>query len=457
MSRLPIRLRVTLAFTAVMAIVLAGIGVFLHQQLRTELDNSIDQDLHARASELVGQIRVSDAGLGEAARTALAARGEEFAQVLTSSGMVFDAPAQRPEPPVLTSADLAGVQPGAPVAFERRGVPGLGTEPVRLVASGIRFEHQALVVVVGRSLADRDQALSSLQTLLLIGLPLALLLASLTAYAAAGGALRPVEAMRRRAAEISAAESSQRLPLPPARDELWRLGETLNAMLDRIQAALERERAFVDDASHELRTPLAMHRSELELALRYGGSEAELRASIVSAAEEADRLSLLAENLLVLARFDRGQALKTEVLDADDILETVRERLAGRAGEESRTLVVEPITAAAVRGDRVRLEQALSNLVENALRHGGGEIRLSTRENGASVEFHVTDEGTGFAPEFLADAFERFRLADPARGGAGAGLGLSIVKAIALAHGGDAGVANRPGGGADVWLRIPQG
>ena len=112
--------------------------------------------------------------------------------------------------------------------------------------------------------------------------------------------------MRRRATEISAAESEQRLPVPPAQDELRRLGETLNEMLDRLEAACERERAFVDDASHELRTPLALHKSELELALRYGGSREELRAAIASAIEEADRLSQLAENLLVIARSDKG-------------------------------------------------------------------------------------------------------------------------------------------------------
>ncbi len=112
----------------------------------------------------------------------------------------------------------------------------------------------------------------------------------------------------RRATEISAAESEQRLPVPRAHDELRRLGETLNEMLDRLEAALERERAFVDDASHELRTPLALHKRELELALRYGGSREELRAAIASAIEEADRLSELAENLLVIARADKGDS-----------------------------------------------------------------------------------------------------------------------------------------------------
>ena len=147
----------------------------------------------------------------------------------------------------------------------------------------------------------------NLRTILLIGGPVALLLASLAGYAVSGTALRPVEAMRRRAAEISAAEPDQRLPLPEANDELRRLGETLNQMLGRLEAALERERTFVDDASHELRTPLAMHKTELELALRYAKTPEEMRAAIASAIVEVDRLSALAEDLLVLARSEQGK------------------------------------------------------------------------------------------------------------------------------------------------------
>ena len=225
---------------------------------------------------------------------------------MTPAGKLFEPHhAQRGTRPVLGLSEVDRAAQG-PTFVERSGAPGLGREPVRLLATPIPFERHQLIVVVGTSLAARSDALKSLTTLLLIGGPVALLLASLAAYWTVGAALRPVEAMRRRATEISAARSEQRLPVPAAQDELRRLGETLNAMLDRLEAALERERAFVDDASHELRTPLTLHKSELELALRYGGSREELRASIASAIEEADRLSQLAENLLVLARSDKG-------------------------------------------------------------------------------------------------------------------------------------------------------
>jgi signal transduction histidine kinase len=326
---------------------------------------------------------------------------------------------------------------------------------VRLLATPIPFERHRLTVIVGTSLAARDDALRSLTTLLLIGGPIALLLASLAAFWTVGAALRPVEAMRRRATEISAARSEQRLPVPTADDELRRLGETLNEMLDRLEAALERERAFVDDASHELRTPLALHKSELELALRYGGSREELRAAIASASEEADRLSQLAENLLVIARADKGRLrIRREPLAVSELFETVAGRLSDRARHADRTLAVDDPDGLVIEADRLRVEQALTNLVENALRHGGGSVRLWARAIDGVTELHVSDAGPGFPADFLPHAFERFRRADPTRGEGGAGLGLAIVDAVAHAHDGRAGARNAPQGGADVWIEL---
>jgi signal transduction histidine kinase len=263
--------------------------------------------------------------------------------------------------------------------------------------------------------------------------------------------------MRRRAAAISAAEPEQRLPLPEAHDELHRLGETLNEMLGRLEVALERERAFVDDASHELRTPLALHKTELELALRYAKTEEEWRAAITSAIEEVDRLSALAEDLLVLARSEEGKlALHLRTVRVSDLLGGVRERFAARIDGSGRSLVVEPADGLTIDGDPVRLEQALTNLVENAIEHGGGEITIRASRAAGDLEIHVEDRGPGFPPDFLDRAFERFSQPDQARGGDGTGLGLAIVEAIARAHRGSAHAANRDGSGADVWIELPR-
>ena len=262
----------------------------------------------------------------------------------------------------------------------------------RLLARPANARGRTFVVVVAASLDDRNESLRNLRTILLIGGPVALLLASLAGYAVSGtgaAASRSDASARRR---ISAAEPDQRLPLPDANDELHRLGETLNQMLGRLEAALERERTFVDDASHELRTPLAMHKTELELALRYAKTPEEMRAAIASAIVEVDRLSALAEDLLVLARSEQGKlALHLRRVRLADLLGDVRERFASRIDGSGRTLVVEPTNGLTIDADPVRLEQALTNLVENAIQHGGGEITVRASESDGDLQIHVED------------------------------------------------------------------
>jgi signal transduction histidine kinase len=453
MSRVPIRLRVTLAFTAAMALVLIAIGLFLYFRLEARLDESIDNGLRSRAGEVSALARTSERTLGGAHNASLIEPDESFAQVLTARGRIVDSTPQLRDRPVLNRSQLAQAA-ASPTFFERGGLPGIDAT-ARLLAAPIGTPAGELIVAVGSSLGDRNDALAGLATLLLIGGPIALLLASLAGYLAAGAALRPVEEMRRRAAAISASGPAERLPVPAAKDELQRLGLTLNEMLARIDATLERERRFLDDASHELRTPLTLHKAELELALRHGESEAELRAAIVSGLAEVDRLVQLAEDLLIVARSEEGKlALELESLSVSDLLTSVAARFQARAAEAGRALIVDGEAELAVEGDRLRLEQALTSLVDNALRHGGGEVRIWAAPEGGRVKLHVGDLGGGFPPEFVTRAFERFSRADAARGRGGAGLGLAIVETIAQAHGGRAGVANDPNGGADVWIEI---
>jgi signal transduction histidine kinase len=228
-------------------------------------------------------------------------------------------------------------------------------------------------------------------------------------------------------------------------------------MLARLEAALERQRDFVADAGHELRTPLALLRTELELAQRHAQSADELRSAIVLSSAEVDRLAQLAEDLLLIARSERGKLdLQLETLETAELLSSVASRFEWRAQDTGRRLSTADQPGFRVRGDRLRLEQALANLVENALRHGDGKVQLSAASDDGVVELHVTDEGCGFPPDFLARAFERFTRADEARAGTSAGLGLSIVRMIAEAHGGTAHVANTGGNGADAWITLPR-
>jgi signal transduction histidine kinase len=448
--RLPLRIKLALAFTGVMAVLLAAASVALSLLSARNLDRAIDNGLAARAGDAAALVR-DDPAPGR-----LAGSGEALAQVLDHTGRVLDTTPAAGRQPLLGAEQIAATRAGDVVTDRppREGAP----DGVRLLARSVPADGGSVVVVVGESLEQRATALEGLHALLAVGGPLALLVAGLAGYAVAAAALRPVERMRRRAAELTAAEAEGHLPVPPTRDEIARLGDTLNAMLSRLHAALVRERAFVSDASHELRTPLAILRTELELALRGHRTRAELDAAVRSAAEETERLNQLAEDLLVVARSDGGGLpVRAEPVDAGELLTGVAGRFAARARAEERPLRIEPAGGVRVRADRARLEQALANMVDNALLHGRGEVVLTAERADGAVELHVRDSGPGFPPAFLPDAFERFSRADEARSGGGSGLGLAIAAAVATAHGGAARAANRKQGGADVWLALPDG
>jgi signal transduction histidine kinase len=446
-AHLPLRVRLTLVFTGVMALVLAAGGFAIYALFAADLDRTLEDGLRARAGDAAALLRRGATG-------ALQESGEPFAQVLGARGAVLDTTTRVGGTPLLNRAEVAEALRGEHLT-ERGRVPGTPA-PVRLLARPARAAGQPVVVVIGESLEQRDDALDSLAALLLVAGPLGLVLTGLAGYLVTAAALRPVERMRARAAAITATEGGGRLPVPAGDDELARLGRTLNEMLARLEAAFARERTFVSDASHELRTPLAILRTELELALRRGRSAEELEAAVRSAAEETDRLSQLAEDLLVIARSDQGQLpIRRARVNADDVLSAVARRFGVRAHADGRTVDVEPAADVWLEADEARLEQALGNMVDNALRYGAGPVTLAARAFDGTVELHVRDAGIGFPPRFLPSAFERFASADVGGSRAGAGLGMAIISAIAGAHGGSAHAANDPGGGADVWLTLP--
>ena len=455
MSRLPLRLRLTLAFALAMAVVLAAVGAFLYARVGTTLAEQLDQNLQTRAGAL--SALVHERGVDLEGGQISADEGEGFAQVLALDGTLLASSESLPEGPLLSEDEAERARTGS---FFLRRDPGpiVTDEPARLLVTPVATNQKTLVLVVGASLEDRADALEGLLAQLLVVGPLALLLASIAGYFLAAAALRPVEVMRRRAAEVSSERPGQRLPLPNAKDEIRRLGETLNDMLGRLEAGLAHERRFVADASHELRTPLASLRTELELALRRPRSPQELEQALRSASEEVELLVRLAEDLLVLASSDeRRLLLSLSPHVVREVLDSVAGRFDARASAAGRSLEVVAADDGVLTGDRLRLEQALGNLVDNALRYGAGTVRLEADPENGMLALRVRDDGAGFPPEFLPHAFERFSRADVARAGGGAGLGLAIVDAIARAHGGSATAANRAEGGAEITLFIPAG
>jgi signal transduction histidine kinase len=449
----------------VIALVLAATGVFVYFRFESEVDNTVDAGLRSRAAELSAVVRQSGGRL-DAGNQHLVGRTESFAEVLDPSGQVIDSSPAIGGKALLDDGQLERAA-AAPLFLDRGPLPGLD-EGSRLLAVPVSSAAGKRIVVVGASTEASDDAQGDLGQLLLLGLPAALILASIAGYGVAAAALRPVEAMRARAEEISTAAPDERLPVPDTRDEVARLGNTLNEMLARLGDALERERAFVADASHELRTPLAILRAELELALAQGRSPEELHAALASAAEETDRLTQLSEDLLTIAQTERGELpVRRTGFRLGESFESVERRFARRAAEAGRRIEVGEGGEVELDADRLRLDQAIGTVVDNALRYGDGTITLSARAAGTAtvtpgssaapagpVEIHVTDEGEGFPPDFIDRAFERFSRAPGVRDG-GSGLGLAIVATVAEAHGGSAAAINRPQGGADVWLTIP--
>ena len=444
MKAIPIRWRLAAAFAVSMAALLLALGAFVYLRVEDALRSSVDQALRAQSAESLSHPE-DGSRLDADAREA----GTVLQIVGRDGRVVRSDPASLPA--ILDPRTAAG-------AAERTVLTTVS------LGSGERNRWRALavadgeqVLVVARPLRQTEDTLHHLFRGLIVAGPVGLLLATLGGYLLAAAALRPVESMRRRASAISATTPGARLPVPPSRDEISDLAVTLNEMLARLEAALAHERRFVADASHELRTPLALLKAELELALRRPRSADELGAAVGSAAEETDRLVLLAEDLLLIARSDQEQlGLRIQAVDVGDLACATAARFAGRAASEDRRIEVDVPAHTEVHADRLRLEQALRNLVDNALGHGDGTITIAARNAGAATELHVLDEGRGFPPDVAKRAFERFSRGDDARTRGGSGLGLAIVEAVAQAHGGTAGIAAN-GCGADVWISLPSG
>jgi signal transduction histidine kinase len=454
MSRLPIRVKVTAAFALALAAVLAGSGLYLYSRLSSHLALALDRDLRLRAQDVAALVAQPHGSLARVGGGRFVERGESYAQLLSPRGRVLDATVPLARSPLLSPPQLRAAL-RASFYLDEPAVPGLN-EGSRVFVTAVRHRGAQVVLVVGATRQTGVETLASFRDELLVAGPVALLLACGIGYLLAGVSLRQVESMRRRAAAISADTPGDRLPVPPTGDEVQRLAETLNEMLDRLEGALARERDFVADAGHELRTPLALMRTELELALRQATSADELRDAVRRSSHEAERLSQLAEDLLLIARAERGRLpLRIERVDVDALFASVASRFEWRAEELGKTLAAGVGSRLSVDGDRLRLEQAVANLVDNALRHGGAAVSLDAVAANGHVELHVRDDGDGLPPGFSGRAFDRFARPDSARAGGGAGLGLAIVRTIAESHGGTAYVADAQPRGTDAWLSLP--
>jgi signal transduction histidine kinase len=284
-----------------------------------------------------------------------------------------------------------------------------------------------------------------------------LLVAAAVGWLVAGRVLAPLKRITGTAKRVSEERFGERIPVTGPEDELQELGETLNSMLDRLALSFDAQRRFVANASHELRSPLTVIRSEAEVALANPQPDMdEMRAMAEAVVHASRRMEALLASLLILARSQRG-LLRSEPVDFAAVVESAA-AAAARAADDEGVRLSTQLDAAAVEGDAALLERLVANLLENAVRYNrpGGFVEVSTREGAAGAELRVENSGPPVDREAaarLAEPFERLQREADARG---AGLGLSIVRAVSEAHGGSLVIEPRAKGGLVVWVRLPR-
>jgi signal transduction histidine kinase len=415
----------------------------LYVALNRQLNGAVDEDLAGRSDDLAASVRAHDL-------TAVA--GDPMAQLYASGGRPVATSLSVEGRTLLTPAQVRAVHGTTVVS---RTLPlGAGGAPlrVRLLSRKVDTSGQVLTVALPSAAVER----AGTRQLLVLAVATPLLIAALVAlgWLLLRAALRPVDQLTREAAAISNLDSDRRLPAVPGDDEIARLAATLGDMLSRLSVAFARERAFVDDASHELRTPVAVLRGEIELALGAIDDPSEVRQSLLAAQGQVIRLGRLAEDLLLLARERAGTLVVPR--DPVDLTDLARTQAGVLSSVTGLTIEVDgdPVIAGA---GADRLTQVLTNVAINSAAAGATSARVTLSVHEGLAEIEWADDGPGFPAGLLGTAFERFVRGETSRTPAtGAGLGLSIVRAVVTAHGGTAQLRNGPPlGGAVVTLRLP--
>jgi signal transduction histidine kinase len=441
--RLGVRLRSALAATAVVALVFAAASAVFVWQDRSTLTNNVDAAALAQARDIATEINAANAAdiADIADRINRPTPGEQSVlQVLDRDGNVVVASTSIQGEPALSPLRP---QPGQTLREDRQ-LPIAAQDQFRIVAVGVdtTTTNGPYTVLAGRSLRPVNDSVAAALALLVVGCPLLLATVGAATFVFVGRSLHPVEAIRRRVATISGRDLRARVPVPAARDEVARLAETMNAMLDRLEASANTQRRFVADASHELRSPLTTLRAGLELLAPHQPAPAGKTMDMLI--EETDRMDRLISGLLLLARADdQGLALRASDVDLDDLVDAERQRL-----HPSHLVFVVTAQPVRVRGDAHQLAQALRNLVDNAVRYAERTVTVRLwQENGFAV-LEVVDDGPGIPTADRERVFERFVRLDESRSrdAGGSGLGLAIVREIAHAHGGHVHVVDSPTG-----------
>ena len=452
----PIRVRMTLWYAALLALIIAALGAFLVLRLRTDLTNALDGRLRPALDQIAlgyqaeGTLEARDVSATVLSETAAAS------QVLMPDGrVVVSFGGRKAARPLLSVADIRSVIAGG--RFTR--TQPVSGQPFRVIARSTTRAGAPRVVVAAESTASIDNSVQRLLALLLLACPVALVLTAAGGWWLASRALSPIDRLTGQARQIGIDRLSDRLPAPSTGDEVARLAATLNTMLARIETGVEEQRRIVADTSHELRSPLAAMRAELDVSLLADDLQPEARAVLRGVGEEVDRLRRIVDGLLTLARADQGTlGLLLRPLDLADVAGEAVDRV--RALADSRRVTLDAtLDSAPAEGDPIRLGQAIANLLDNAIEFSpaGGTVTVAVASEGEQAVVRILDEGPGVPDGARERIFDRFHRLDAsrARSTGGSGIGLSIVRELARAHGGRVWHEPGPQGGSTFVLAVP--
>src|SRR3984957_5937412 len=457
MITLPIRLRLTAWYFAVLAVVLSAFGVSAYVAMRHSIRKTVDEELQIRA-EGVHQLiertiqRGHPEDLPEGLREHKELRqGGALLQVSDEQGNWLY------RSPVMSDYGVP-----RPATIPRRATEFLGKDvPLRIWTKKVSVAGQSYIIQSAFEMDDFYEALNHFALLLFISIPSLLVCAAAGGYWISTRALAPVDQITQTARTISAQNLSSRLVVPQTRDELQRLSETLNGMLDRLEAAFKKITQFTADASHELRTPVAVMRTRAELSLRKARSAEEYRDVIAEVLAELEKTSGLIEQLMFLARADSGA--ETLHFHPTNVTEVLREAChQGSALAEAKQIGFEAHIngdSMWIQGDATSLRRLFLILIDNAVKYtpANGKVEVSLQRNSGYALAQVRDTGIGIAQSDLPNVFERFYRADKARTRelGGVGLGLSIGRWITEVHAGTIEVHSSPGRGSSFQIRLP--
>ncbi|UUU44480.1 ATP-binding protein [Streptomyces sp. NBC_00162] len=442
-----VRARATVGAVVVVAAALALASFALLGLLEANLLRNAERDA-ARQAETVARLAAS----GDLEKMRPTLHGVDFVQVVNARGRVL-----RASPNLAGELSLVPVKPLRPgTVFHTWKTGPLGGEHRQRVVQVTTETPQGMVTVfVGTSLRDVDAADDTTAAALAVGGPLLLATVAFVTWRVTGRALGPVEAIRAEVAEISDRDLHRRVPVPPTRDEVARLAQTMNTTLDRLESAGNRQRQFIADASHELRSPITVLRTQLEVALAV--RDPELWPELISGAlQDIERLQQLSSDLLLLARIDAAQPMASVRLDLGSV---VRDAVEARLGDRV-PVRTELEGGVLVEGSALWLARVVTNLLDNAERFAGRRVDVVLRTTGGpsarTAVLEVADDGPGIPPGDRERVFERFTRLDDARSRdhGGAGLGLAIARDLTAHHGGTLTAEDSPRG-ARLVVRLP--